>query len=469
MIGREVGNYKFLEKLSATDAVEVYKAVDVLLSRNILVKVLDQSASIEPDVAEEFRAEAATLAKLAHSSIPTLHSLTEFENSLLMITEYIDGESLDKVLERRGKISFDEAVPIFVKILDCLEYSHKFSVFHGNLKTSNVVLTDTEIVKILNFGVRSNSGSVEKFENITLQSQEGNSEIDATDDIYAVGAMFFEAITGKNLIDFENGLEAKGKLKEEMRKFLYSVYPFVPEEIKSAIIKAANPNRDERFHTASAFRDVLLTYGFDDSKVEEELSVAEKLISDPLPFTRLQPFGLTDKSDDSAKVSPPIQTSETVTDRKNVAVYSVNFSEKKSAEEKFKNVSSVEDDQSASRNKTSTARKWQRSRSAIAGASILAILVAHFVWQFYFVRKENLQIAEAPSKVVEEAEKQIVEAQPQYEAKNQENAEQPKIKAPVVESPQSEIKPSQTVLKKKAPVETRAERLRRVEKALTGI
>jgi hypothetical protein len=163
-----------------------------------------------------------------------------------------------------------------------------------------------------------------------------------------------------------------------------------------------------------------------------------------------------------------VQSSEKVSDNKNVAVYSVSFSDRKNAKEKFNTVSSSENQQSASRSETSTARNWQKSRSMIAGASILAILVAHFVWQFYFVRKENLQIAGATGKVAE-TDKQIVETQTEYETKNQEIGVPPKIKAPIVESPQAEIKPSQTFLKKKVPVETKAERLRRVEKALTGI
>ena len=110
MIGRSVNNYKILEKLNLSETISVYKAVDLLLSRNVVVKVLNGELSRRPEEAESFRFEAATLAKLAYPSVPTLHSLTAVDDELFMVLEFAEGETLDRVLLREGKMSVEKAL-----------------------------------------------------------------------------------------------------------------------------------------------------------------------------------------------------------------------------------------------------------------------------------------------------------------------------------------------------------------------
>lgn len=467
MIGQSIGSYKILEKLSETETIEVYKAVDILLERSVLIKVLNRDSFNRSDIFADFRFEAATLARLDHSCIPTLHSLTETGESLFMISEFAGGERLDKVLQRRKKLSFAEAAPIFVQILDCLEYSHKSGVVHADLKVSSIVLMDRAAVKVLGYGTRKHSRRVERGEGESANREQSN-KIDASGDIYAVGAMLFETLTGKSLLDFENSLEGSEKPIEEIRKFLYSVDPFVPEEIKSAVVKALFPNRTNRFQNAADFREVLLVYGFDDLKAEEEISVFEKSMINALPLPGLQPFDLIDK-----RVAPSDNTtvlpSETVFGNKDAAVYSASFSqnEYKIREKKSDLTEISANGLNAAPTKVAFLKNSQKRLSAGLGAAIIAILVSHFVWQFYFIQSENLQVVATPAKS-EPVEKQIVESKPELKAKNQEIVKPPPPVLPN-KSPQFEATPSQTVLKKKAPVETRAERLRRVEKALTGI
>lgn len=468
MIGQSIGNYKILKKLSQIKTVELYKAIDLLLNRSVLIKVLGRDFSSQPDIAEDFRFEAATLAKFSHRNIPTLHSLTDVNDSLFMILEFADGETLEQILRKSGKLTFQAAVPLFVQILECLEYTHRLGVAHNNLKTSNIVLSDAEAVKILGYGL--GYGTCETYS----AKQTAAIEIDASDDIFALGAMLFETLTGKSLVDFENNLELNEKLTEEIRKFLYSVNPFIPEEIKSAIIKAVLPNRIERFQTASAFREMLLAYSFDDVRLKEEISISEKLIADVPPFVGLPPFGAADDFDVSTGSLTAVPA-ETVSENKDVAVYSVNFSQKENKiRERKSNLNRIApSERKVSPTEKSFLRKPQQKRFTVTGAGILAIIILHFAWQFSFIQSENLQNAEMSARS-EQSERQIVEIEPEYEAKNRNFANPvslPKIILPA--EPLPEVKPLQTVsqpvLKKKTPLESRSERLRRVEKALTGI
>jgi serine/threonine protein kinase len=370
-------------------------------------------------------------------------------------------------LQRRKKLSFEEAASIFVQLLDCLEYTHKSSVAHADLKLSNIVLTDARTVKVLGYGERKHFQAHAVSEKESANRVQANG-IEASQDIYAVGAMLFETLTGKSLIDFENSLDAREKLIEEIRKFLYSVDPFVPEEIKSAVIKALFPNQTNRFQNAADFRDVLLAYGFDNTKIEEEISVSDKLMTDAPPAAGLQPFDLTGEHADSSENSI-VSPFEAISGNKKVAVYSANFSpnQYKIREKKSDLTEIAATGRNVSAIKTSFLRNSQKSLSAVLGAAIFTILVSHFVWQFYFIRSENPQIVATTAKT-QPVDRQVPETKPEPKAENREYVKPPPTVLPD-KTPPFEAKPSQTVLKKKAPVETRAERLRRVEKALTGI
>lgn len=449
MIGQTVKNYKILEKISQNEFIEAYRAVDLLLGRIVLLKIFGGKSLRELEKIEAFHFEAATLAKLNQTNIPALHSLIESDDLTFMVQEFVEGESFDKFLQRRGKIPFEEAVPLFVEILDSIDYSHRFGVVHGNLNNSKVILTDTGSVKILGFGKHK-----------IVQTA------DTDKDINQIGAMLFEAITGKSLIAFENSCALKDKLAEDARKFLYSVNPFIPEEIKSAIVKAVYPTQSKRFQNAADFREVLLAYSFDEAKIEDEISTSEKLVADALPFNRLQPFNLT--NDPGNSTENRTVTSKPAAETKNVAVYSVNFSpnKNKSAENKD-NLNTVATNEKIVPPSKSSVKNSGKNRFAIAGAGILAVLVLQVAWQFSIVQNDNLQIVKAPVEI-RQPDKPMSEVKSEYEAENRRVIEPPKISAPI-EPIRNQMKPTETIFKKKAPPETRAERLRRVEKALTGI
>jgi len=189
MIGQIIGNYKILEKISEDEMIELYNGVDLLLNRNVVIKVLGQAGLNQSVIQKSFWFEAATLAKLNHPCIPTLHSMMSLERELVMIFEFTDGETLNKNLLRREKLLCKEAVSIFAQVLDCLDYSHKTGIVHGNLKTSDIVLTDAgTTVKVLGFGTS---------EYISPHQTEED-KVAVSSDIYALGAMLFEILTGES-------------------------------------------------------------------------------------------------------------------------------------------------------------------------------------------------------------------------------------------------------------------------------
>lgn len=451
MIGRSIENYKILEKLNRTEAIGVYKAVDLLLNRNVIIKVLEGEISHRPELTEGFRYEAATLAKLAHSCIPTLHSLTAADDELFMISEFAEGETLDRVLMREGKISIEKAVTIFTQVFDCVEYTHKAGIAHGRLKTSDVMLTDAGKVKILGYGTFEKNPSVEliseeerleavetTFPNRTSKNTSGKEN-----DIYALAAMLYETLTGKSLFDAEKRFDPK-----------------IPEAIESVISKALSPNSAETFQSVADFRNALTTAGFTD--------LGDKIIP-----------SIQEKSADAQKTAENSmnETVEEKSDEKDFSVFAVDFSQSENevSKEEF-NRNPVQTNDLNNEPPTVMAGKLGRKPYRIAGATIFIILVLQSIWQFSFIQSENLRLAEVSLKasIPVEPPIKIETGKPPVEITTVNKAK----KSDVVDSEktvqkityrQTEIKPAPPEIRKKAVPESKAERLRRAEKLLTGM
>jgi serine/threonine protein kinase len=420
MIGRSIENYEILEKINCPENLEIYKAVDVSVNRNVFIKFVGRDDLRRPKIVEKLRSEAATLTKLTHSCIPTLYSLKEIDGEIFMISEFAEGETLDRVLLLEGKFSIKKAVPIFAQVFDCLEYTHKIGIAHNALKISKIMLTDVGNVKVLGFGT----------------SEFVSSETGEQKDIYALAAMLYETLSGKSLFDAEKEFESS-----------------IPESIEAVIGQALSPNAAETFQTVAEFRNALEIAGFTVS-VENTSNEFQKTSED-----------LVEKTDPGSS------------DEKVFSVCAVDFSqtENKFLEKDF-NLNTAQ-----SKELDNSSGKTQQRRYKVAGAAICAMIVLHFFWQFSFIQSEKLRTAETaikesmPEKTVMESEKD----QPRIELEkdesiqsvdelknsgdiNSEKAIQPS------DDTQAETKSAPTDSKKKTTPESKNERLRRAEKLLTG-
>lgn len=477
MIGSSIGNYKILEKLNAAETIGVYKAVDTLLDRDVYIKVLGQKHSEQ--AAENFRFEAEILAKLVHSGVPTLHSLTASDNRLFMIVEFLEGETLDKLVRRQGKLSAEKAVSIFAEVLDCLEFAHNAGIAHGNLKAEKIFLTETGDVKILDFGTSENFFIDNKGENTALKQQPKIEKI-ADKDVYAVAKMLFEVLTDESLL--ANGIE-------DAAQRLWMVNPAVPEQIIKAVVKVFHRQTEEKSQTAAELRRELARAVLNGYQLPQSSAVFNS---------------------NNADLANILEKSQ-------AAVYSVDFSrnEHKFAKRKIRRNWSKR--RSASKIADDVPINWTLAQKNlwVGGTGILAIIFLHFFFQFSFVKNDaartekELTAAEQISEVKPPVEvEQTAEAKPEQTAEValpaetkqaaaadpfiEKNAEQiaevptkyaekaatktekrevsrkPSISSPPVQTRIKSAPPRPAVDRKEPAPETRAERLRRAEKILTG-
>ncbi len=267
MIGQIVGNYKILEALGEGGVGMVYKGVDTMLDREVAVKVLRPELASQTAVVERFRSEAVTLAKLSHPNIATLFSLFRHANDLIMVLEFVRGEALDTIIQRRGRLAAEEAVPIFCQALDGINHAHDLGIIHRDIKPSNMILTENGTLKVLDFGIARLLGSsrMTRVGNIigTLEymspEQVRGEETDARSDIYGLGMMLYEILTGKLPFESENEFVLMKMQTENMPAPPRQLNPDIPVEIEASIMRSIAKKPSDRFQDAGEFLDTLLS------------------------------------------------------------------------------------------------------------------------------------------------------------------------------------------------------------------
>jgi len=270
MIGQIVGNYKIETKLGEGGMGAVYKGVDTMLDREVAIKALKPELASQTSIVERFRSEAVTLAKLNHPNIAALYTMFRQGEELYMVLEFVRGETLDTILQKRGALPAEEAIPVFCQVLDGIDHAHELGIVHRDIKPANIMLTENGKLKVLDFGIARLLGSARmtRAGNIigTLEymapEQVKGQETDARSDIYALGMMLYEVLTGKTPFDTENEFELMKLQTEATPALPRSINPAIPEEVEAAIMQAIEKDPEMRFQTAGEFRDVLLDAGF---------------------------------------------------------------------------------------------------------------------------------------------------------------------------------------------------------------
>ncbi len=265
MIGRVVGNYKILEKLGEGGMGAVFKGIDVMVEREVAIKVLRQEIARQPDVVERFRSEAVTLARLNHPGIATLFSFFRQGDEFFMVMEFVPGRTLEGLLRDFGPMPVEQAAQVFAKILAGIEHAHQLGILHRDIKPANVMLTTAGVVKVTDFGIARILGAarmtrqgniVGTLEYIAPERIKGEDH-DARSDIYSLGAMLYEMLSGHIPFERENEYAMMQAHLMEPPPPLSRFGLNIPPEIEAVAIRALAKRQGDRFPTAAEFAAAL--------------------------------------------------------------------------------------------------------------------------------------------------------------------------------------------------------------------
>ena len=265
MIGNVIGNYKITEKIGEGGMGAVYKGVDLMLEREVAVKVLKPELANQPQVVERFRSEAVTLAKLNHPNIATLFNFVRQADSFFMVLEFVKGTPLDNLIESHGSIACEHAIPLFCQMLEGIEHAHGFGIIHRDIKPANMMLTDKGVLKVLDFGIARALGSarltraghlIGTIEYMSPEQVRGF-ETDARSDIYSLGMVLYEMLTGRVPFQSDSEFELMKAQVEQLPTPPRQFSPNIPEQVEWAILCATEKDPEKRFQTAGAFCDAI--------------------------------------------------------------------------------------------------------------------------------------------------------------------------------------------------------------------
>jgi serine/threonine protein kinase len=266
MIGRTIGKYRVLDRIGRGGMGTVYRAIDDTLQREVAIKVLNAEVT-EPEALRRFRTEAITLARLQHPAIATLFELTEDDGNLLMVMEFVRGETLQKLAERMGRVPPDFAAQLCSQALDGLWHAHRAGIVHRDLKPGNLMVTCDGIVKVMDFGIARIAGS----EHLTSDGftmgtpafmapeQVRGEEVDARSDIYAMGVVLYRLWTGQLPFQGDTPFAIAHRQLNEAPTPLRELSPDLPSWCDLVLSRAMAKTPAERYQTALEFKNALAT------------------------------------------------------------------------------------------------------------------------------------------------------------------------------------------------------------------
>jgi serine/threonine-protein kinase len=239
----------------------VYRAVDVLLEREVAIKRLRSEYASSANVMERFRKEAQLQAKLNHPNIAQLYTLLQDGDSLCIVMEFIDGT----VLRNFMPMPWQSAVPVVLQILEALDYAHRRGVLHRDIKPENIVVDHEGVVKVMDFGIAHALGAARLTrERVVIGTLEYmpperilNKEMDQSSDLYSVGTLLFEMLCGRLPFVSESEYELLRAQVEAAPPPVSQFVSGVPEFVEGAIRKALEKDPRNRYPSCAEMAAVL--------------------------------------------------------------------------------------------------------------------------------------------------------------------------------------------------------------------
>ncbi len=265
-------NYRIVEKVGEGGMGAVYRAVDLMLDRDVAIKAIRPELAREPEIVERFRSEARLLARVSHPAIATIYSFFQDGDDLFLAMEFVRGRSLSRILESEGALPWDQAVRLLSAAMEGIEVAHRAGIVHRDLKPDNLMIGEASggsTVKVMDFGIARAAGSghltrtgllVGTLRYMAPEQIQGE-EADHRVDIYALGAVLYQTITGRSPFDGKSDYAIIKAQIEEMPPPPSTVVPGIPGWLDRAVLRALAKKPADRFQSVEEMRRFLATRG----------------------------------------------------------------------------------------------------------------------------------------------------------------------------------------------------------------
>ncbi len=258
-IGKKLdGRYELIELIGVGGMADIYKAKDLTEDRIVAVKILKNEFAASEDFLRRFRNESKAIALLSHPNIVKIFDVGFTEKIQYIVMEYIDGITLTEYIERQGVLKWRDAVHFTVQILRALQHAHDRGIVHRDIKSQNVMLLSDGTIKVMDFGIARFNRETDKTMSEKaigsvhyISPEQARGEVtDEKSDIYSVGVMLYEMLTGKKPFDGDNPVSIALKHMQATPKRMTEINPSIPEGLEEITMKAMQKEPSKRYQTA---------------------------------------------------------------------------------------------------------------------------------------------------------------------------------------------------------------------------
>lgn len=299
--------YQIIKSIGEGGMANVYLAYDTILERNVAVKVLRGDLANDEKFVRRFQREALQASSLSHPNIVEVYDVGEDNGEYYIVMEYVEGKHLKGLLKKRGKLTIPEVVDIMIQVTSGLTVAHDSYIIHRDIKPQNIMILDNGLVKLTDFGIALAMNSTQLTQTNSVMGSvhylppEGALGKGATlqSDIYSLGILMYELLTGKLPFRGETAVEiALKQLKEPMPSIRKEI-PDIPQSIENIILRATAKNPKNRYADAREMHDDLLTCLDESRKNEIKISLKYPEIDlDDGKMLKLKNENLTKKESD---------------------------------------------------------------------------------------------------------------------------------------------------------------------------
>lgn len=293
------GRYALKSLIGQGGMADVYLAEDLILKRTVAVKIMRSSLTGDPVYVTRFHREASAAAALTHKNIVEIYDVGEDGDDYFIVMEYVPGQTLKELLHKRGALHFVEAVDIMKQVASATAKAHSIGIVHRDLKPQNIMVTDSGVVKIGDFGIASIQSLSQVTQTDTIMGSlhylapeiARGEKATPQSDIYALGIVFYELLRGDVPFNGESPVNIALKHMRDEIPSVREFNPSIPQSVENIIIRATAKNIKDRYQNADEmFDDLSECLSKEEDKVvftyEEEESSATIVAEDKDFFTQ---------------------------------------------------------------------------------------------------------------------------------------------------------------------------------------
>jgi serine/threonine protein kinase/HAMP domain-containing protein len=265
---REVGRYQIVEKLGEGAMATVYKAFDPSINRPLVIKFLHANMCATEEYRQRFLREAKAAGMLAHPNIVTIFDVGEIESRPYIAMELLDGGPLDEMIPEGAELPLRDVLVLGIQIANALDYAHSKGIFHRDIKPANIIrLADGKTIKLVDFGIAhvaagdamdaTTAGTIMGTPHYMSPEQARGEKIDARSDLWAVGVILYQLLTGKRPFNADSIATLLLRITQEAPKPVGELRADIPANLRRIIARSLNKQPDKRFQSGAELSEAL--------------------------------------------------------------------------------------------------------------------------------------------------------------------------------------------------------------------